>query len=50
MSDSATRISDLPSNIKFELNDESQGNQAYKPMNVHPNPYDNNKYLFEDSS
>ena len=26
MSDSTTRISDLPSNIKFELNDESQGN------------------------
>ena len=41
MSDSTTRISDLPSNIKFELNDESQGNQAYKPMNVHPNPYGN---------
>lgn len=41
MSDSTTRISDLPSNIKFELNTESQSNPAYNPINVHPNPYGN---------
>lgn len=41
MSSSTTRISDLPSNIKFELNTESQSNPTYNPINVHPNPYGN---------
>lgn len=41
MSENTTRISDLPENIKFQVQDTPIENPAYKPMNVHPNPYGN---------
>jgi len=35
-----TRISDLPENVKMQLNDQDN-NTSYSLMNVHPNPYGN---------
>jgi len=41
MSENTTRISDLPENIKMQVQETQIENPAYKPMNVHPNPYGN---------
>lgn len=42
MSNSTTRISDLPENIKMTTSEPTATNPSYAPMNIHPNPYGNN--------
>jgi hypothetical protein len=41
MSESTTRISDLPENIKITTSEHAVTNPSYAPMNIHPNPYGN---------
>ncbi len=41
MSENTTRISDLPENIKFQVQETPNENPTYKPINVHANPYGN---------